>query len=46
MNGENVRDLKRGDRGLMQVLSRYILGSTEENKDKISVTGSTRQILG
>jgi hypothetical protein len=34
MNGEIVKDLKRGDRDVMEVLSRYISGGTEENNDK------------
>jgi hypothetical protein len=34
MNGEIVKDLQRGGRGVMEVLSRYIPGGTEENNDK------------
>jgi hypothetical protein len=34
MNGEIVKDFKRGGRGVMEILSRYIPGGTEENNDK------------
>jgi hypothetical protein len=36
MSGEIVKDLKRGGRDVMEVLSRYIPGGTEENNDKVS----------